>query len=168
MNFKKLIVESVLSEIGDTTDFYQWEPEKADGSSFKVSFDTENGVTYYVNGKQLYQRPDLLSVDFGVRGGFFGKNGGVVMTGEQNQFKVISTVIQIIETAWKNRHELFDESEKLQAIHFTAAPKDGEDEDSLTSRGKVYREFIKTQFPNAKIYREGKTFIITPEETRRS
>lgn len=158
--------EAMFMEIGNTTDFYRWEPEKANGRSFKVSFETENGVTYYVNGRQKNRRPDLLTIDFGVRRSAPFKKSGVVMTGEQNQFKVISTVIRIVETVWENRHDAFDKSEKLRAIHFYASPK--EEESEVTARAKLYKAFIKKQFPNARIHKDGRNYIITPEETRRS
>lgn len=167
-HLREIIREELVFEIGDTTDFYRWEPERADGQEFKVSFETENGFTYYVRGMQSHQRPDLLTVDFGVRKDSFFKKGGVIMTGEQNQFKVISTVIRVIETVWENRNDVFEESEKLHAIQFTAAPKDDEKDKEVTARAKLYRRFIEKQFPGARIYQDGRLFIITPKETRRS
>lgn len=165
MNFVDLLIASAITEIGDTTDFYQWRPQKADGTEFMVTFETENDRTYYVYGEQLPVRQDLMTVDFGVRGGFLGKGGGeTVLTGEGNQFKVVSTVIRIVEQAWNNRHELFDRSETLGAIHFAPAKKEGEQTGEVTSRAKLYRAFIERQFPGAKIIKKRSNYIIRPEE----
>mgnify|MGYP006934448667 CR=1 FL=1 len=136
--FKRL----VLTELGNTTDIYSW-TEKKPGKNYVFR---SRSNEYVVKPAQI--KDNEISVDYM----FKDDSGGLSMdqTGEGNPFRVVATVVDIVEYVWKNRHNFYRNPEGIEKIHFTGAPKKGETFGD-TARKKLYLQFVKNKFPNAKV-----------------
>lgn len=146
--FKNLI----LTELGNTTDGYDWRLAQDDPSMRTYVFDTPN-YTYEVFVEML--GADMLAIDFGLEKHAFG-NKFAVVTDEGNQFKIVATVINIAKHAWETR-ERFDTDEELKGFMIHAAHKEGSE---TNKRLKLYSRFIQARFPDARIEREGNSGMI--------
>ena len=159
-----------LNEIGDTTDFYRWRFVDTGGRKVIANFETENNTNYSATGTFLNGGQgglNRISIEFGTDSWrTYGKpQSDMSLTGEHNQFKVISTVIRITEAMWKNKDDLFENGKKVDAIHFAPAPKKGEKAGGETARGKVYRKFVERQFPNAQVNKgPNGGFVVIPKQ----
>lgn len=145
--FKNLI----LTEIGNTTDGYDYYLVK-DENKVSASFKTrENNYVVEI----LKRDSDSWAlVDFGV-----GPGMDASPTDEGVQFKVIATIMNIVKEVWEKRNKFFDGTIKGFSFFSTAKP----DEDlGNTSRDRLYKKFIKKQFPNAKIKKAGESYKIMP------
>jgi hypothetical protein len=140
--FKNLI----LKELGNTTDTYPLRTVRREVSPYRPDieyaweFSTEN-YDYYIHIFNEY--PDFLTVDFST------DQTGNELTNEGNPFKVTSTVIEAAMRTYEqvNEHEKID----MKGFRFKGIPKKGSDDDKNTQRNKLYKTFIKNQFPSAKI-----------------
>ena len=141
--FKQLI----LTELGETTDTYDW----------RLAFEDELEKVYEFysdeNKYEVFVEPfteDFFAVDFGLEDKTFGDKFTVV-TDEGNQFKIVSTVIEIVEHAWKTRDSLMD-GDTVKGFSISAARKS---DDGSNVRIELYKRFVKSRFPNAKIQTKG-------------
>lgn len=149
--FRGVVREFVLREIGDTTKTYDWELANTDRFGAYYTFKSDQ-YRYNVTVEDFM--PEYLAIEFELdrkHSDEFSDRFGAV-TDEGNQFRVVSTVVSIAKHAWENRHELFMEPEKLEGFFIDAAPKEGEEENI---RAKLYKKFVERQFPNARIQRSG-------------
>lgn len=154
MKFKDLLYEITLTELGETTESYDFRMAgKKVGEEATYKFKTPN-YDYIVKASSLTYSDEYVEIGFGT------ESGGDIATNEGNQFKVISTVLDIAQDIWNRRDEIFygpfDSSDPLVGIMFSGVYKRDEpytkDE---PARNKLYKTFIKKQFPSAEIRNEG-------------
>ena len=149
--FKDLI----LTELGNTTDTFNYRLDKAGSGLVKYEFKTPE------HEYMVFLHPGLedssLKVDFETKENRYDE------TNEGNQFKVIATVMEITKKVWQRREELFDSY--LSKIEYDSAQRDKERGTDRNARERLYRTFIKQQFPNAKIVSDGVDTVILPPET---
>jgi hypothetical protein len=168
MKFANLIKEIALQELGETTDHYNLhlknknlgEPvEFGSGREGRVKFmwefATEN-YEYKIRMREDFSRP-VLDLDFDT------KEKGARVTKEGNQFKIVATVIEAAVRTWKIVRE---KDAGIGGFKFNPVSKASVDKDigEVTQREKLYKAFIKKQFPNAKMERDsGGTIYVYPE-----
>ncbi len=168
MKFTKLLKEITLQELGETTDHYNLrlknknlgEPvEFGSGREGRVKFmwefATEN-YEYKIRMREKFSNP-VLAIDFDT------KEQGSRITREGNQFKVTATVI---EAAVRTRKMLEGKNTGIEGFKFNPVSKASVDKDigDVTQREKLYRTFIKKQFPNVEMERDsGGTIYVYPE-----
>lgn len=147
----------VLTELGETTEGYEWSTEKP-GERFK--FYTEN-YEYFVYANR--KNPRALDISFGLSFEQAGMQRFDTVTNEKNMFKVVATVIDIAKHVWRHRESFYRDGEMIEYIQFDGNPKDDEKQTKDTTRNKLYLKFIKNQFPDAEISHDRKnTYRIYP------
>jgi hypothetical protein len=149
--FKNLI----LTELGETTDVYDYYFDgKFGDDSVEYKFKTPN-YTYSVFFKPDHNF-DTLDIQFET------DRTRTSVTNEGNHFRVTATILDITKKVWKRREELFDSY--LAKIKFNPVPRDKEYGQDTNARERLYKRFIKKQFPNAKIIDKGKNTIVLPAQ----
>ena len=137
--FKDLI----LTELGETTDTYNYRLDFERDGKLIWKFKTESN-TYKVTIAVDVRDNDWLIIGFTA----VGDTG---LTNEGKQFEVSATVMEIARETWERREEFF--SGEQVGFEYIPIPKDDEpDSKDTTARDKLYRTFIDTQFPDAKVY----------------
>lgn len=151
--FKRL----VLTELGETSKGYQYRISTSSPGVVTWTFYTEKHP-YIV---EIKVSSEWLIVDFGVGTEIMDAS----VTDEGEPFKVMATVMNIAEETWERREELFP-GEDLDGFFFDPVAKPEEYPDD-TSRARLYKTFIKKQFPNAEIKKVGSSYgVIPPSNTR--
>lgn len=149
---------AVLKEIGDTTEGYEWFEVKP-GEQYEFNTDTR---TYEVlidpGGKES------LYVSFMPKNVPTGESPFQTVTDEGNMFKVTATVFNIVEYVWKNKEEIYQDGRSKKYVAFTGSPKPDENFGKDTSRAKLYKSFIKSRFPDARIRSRGENYFIYPNK----
>ena len=140
--FKDLI----LTELGNTTDGYNFRLRPTSGHMVEFGFKSEQNTYRIQIDNEL---PGELSVSYSYK----DENGDYVvgLTDEENQFRVIATVINAVKHAWENKEGYFEDPELIEKIGFFGVTRDDESVKGGTARTKLYLQFIKRQFPEAKI-----------------
>ena len=154
--FKRLI----LTELGDTTSSYDW--RIYDESKHKVEFEFKSRQNTYKVSLTQY-KPDELDVTYQYK----NEKGRyeIGLTNENNQFRVISTVVSIVKHTWENREKYFEDDHTLEAIGFVGSTRDDESfTDDGTARTRLYLQFIQKQFPNADVNHSIGNVKIYPEQ----
>ena len=147
---------TILTELGETADTYNWRLTYEDESQKMYEFHSdENKYELFVESFKI----DFLVLGFGLENGTFGNKYSAV-TNEGNQFKVASTAIEIAEHAWKTRDSL-KHGDTAKGFSISAPEKaDG----GPNVRIKFYKRFIKNRFPGAKIrVKEDEMLVIVNE-----
>lgn len=136
MNFKEIIKELALQELGNTTDTYNW----------RLSFDSDTEKVYEFstpeNDYEVFVETftkDWLALDFGLEDKDFGKKFSTV-TNEGEQFRVVATVLEIAKHAWDRRETMMD-GDTVKGYGISADSR----------RIQLYKAFVKTQFPDAEV-----------------
>lgn len=144
MNFKKLLKDMALRELGNTTDTFDWRESEVGKLSDGKFYNFETPEHQYA--VDVFRPvPSVIRLDFQTLD-LYGTN----VTDEGVQFKVVSTVLDIAEHVWRNKEKIWDDGEQVRYFVFSAEPKE-EEKEGNTSRGKLYRRFIKSRFPDAQI-----------------
>lgn len=156
MNFKDLLKEIAILEIGDTAEGFDFSVSRSvitdEGKiDYRYTFESEENFSYVVQIEQDPRGRPYPEVYFFT----IEKLGD--MTGENDPFNVIATVVNCI------KHFIEDAKKKgydIEAIRFEAEPKGGESSFGENARNRIYKQFIKKQFPSAEIEREyGETMV---------
>lgn len=137
--FKRLI----LTELGNTTEGYDWNIETEDPDGWFFSFYTENygyNAFFQTHGKWIYSGFDLDDSDL-----------PFPETNEGNQFKIVATIINMARYAWNNR-DILDVD--VKGFSFDAGRK----------RTKLYKRFIYEQFPDAEVFKSGYEIKVKPSK----
>lgn len=157
MNFKDLLYEIALTELGETTDAYNWYKQEVQYDEATFIFNAED-----IKYEAVFEAHDgQIDVDFAPVYGQVEpddfKTRYSTTTGEGNQFQIMATVLQIAKHVWERKEEIF-EADGLNVFKFYATgDKEG------NRRAKLYKTFIKKQFPSAKIQKIGpKSFKVIP------
>ena len=152
---RTLVREEILKEIGGGPT-YKWNEILEAGL---YSFQTPNH-TYTVDLNPRDSRDDgtyrTLQVDFYTDEGRATDDPHSQITNEGNPMKVISTVFEIAEHAWKTGYY-----DNLKYMAFVGASKDGS-EGVDTKRSKIYRHIVKDKFPNAEMFAKGARVFVKP------
>lgn len=157
MKFKDLLKDILLREIGDTADGYEFSVSRSkisDGGSkidYRYSFESQGGFSYVVQIEQDPRGRPYPEVYF------FTIEKLDDMTGENDPFNIIATVVNCV------KHFVEDAKAKgfdIEAVRFEAEPKKSESGFGENAREKMYKQFVKRQFPSAKVRRDhGDTMI---------
>ena len=153
-NIRKQIQEALIQELGDTTDAYPYKESYKDVGSehflLEYIFETGKGTLYKV--RISYKMPmsdEFIYVNFVANQSYDTVNEGTM-------FRSIATVIRIISDFWLHISEtLSDAAQPFSYIHridgfeFSVVEKGVSPQDS--ARFKIYRAFIKKQFPSATV-----------------
>lgn len=156
MKFKTMLAEIALQELGETTDAYDWYEES-----------TRFGKVYYgfYSGEIKY-RAMFKPVGDGITVEFAPESGEVdvdwpnedrfgVETNQGNQFRIMATVLEMAKHVWEN-----DVFEDENLTHFVFKPSGDGKKDK--QRAKLYKQFVKKQFPYAQIEKEGSRYKVYP------
>jgi len=136
--FKKL----VLNELGNTTDGYDWTIEREDSDGWYFSFYTENygyNAFFQRHGEWIYTGFDVDD-----------PNLPFSETDEGNQFKIVATIMNMARYVWTNRDIL---EAHVEGFSFESGEK----------RSKLYKTFIRRQFPSAEISKPGYEIKVKPK-----
>lgn len=151
-------LNKIITEIGDTTEGYDWFEVKP-GEQYE--FNTENRsyeVLIDPGGKES------LYVSFMPKSSPYGESPFQTVTDDGDMFKVTATVFNIVEYVWNNKEEIYRDGKSKKYVAFTGSPKPEKDASDDTSRAKLYKSFIKSRFPNTKIRNRGENYFIYPNE----
>lgn len=156
MKLKRILKKTALREVGDTAEGYDFSVSRSaitdEGKvDYRYSFESKEGYSYVVQIEQDPHGRPYPEVYF------FTVEKLDDMTGENDPFNVISTVVNCL------KHFVEDAKTKgfnIEAVRFESEPKRSESSFGETARDRVYKQFIKKQFPSAKIEKEyGETMI---------
>jgi hypothetical protein len=154
--FKRL----VLTELGNTTDTFQWK-ELERGTKYRF----ETGEYGYIVKIERH-KPEEMYIGYMIDPSDFDWSSGGTpfnsVTNEGEVFKIVSTVVEIVKRAWKNRFDLYENPEQIEYISFDGSPKDDEVYSNRTQRDKLYLRFIQSQFPNADLRETSGGYRIYP------
>lgn len=146
--FKRL----VLTELGNTTDTYPISMRNGtiiseDGvdlvNVYWEFFTEENEYEIKTSNTGQYVDEDTLNVGFDTQ-----DSRDMPTTNEGKPFKIVATSIEATKRTWKMAK---DEGVDLNHIQFEPIQEGGFDPNTTSKRAKLYKTFIKTQFPDAKI-----------------
>jgi hypothetical protein len=147
-NFKP---KKELSEIGDASKepYGPIDTITDDEAERQYGFETESGTLYEVKVETFYRgpgRPVIARVNFGT----IGEEGDIsydTQTGENDIYRIMSTIVQIVKKDLKSNH--------ADIIEFSPSKREGgKDKDPMSNvRTKLYSRYIKGQFPNAEVTR---------------
>jgi len=147
---KKLIKEEYINEIGQASAKpykYSKIKRKFDsiigGSKESVYFETDSGLEYFVDLRPLN---GYLEVDFGIEAD--NKDDMYKETNRGELFKVMSTIVSIIKDVIKLNPE-------LKGLRYIPQEKGNNGHDKGVKRDKLYKAFIKKQFPKIKFIKQG-------------
>ena len=145
MKFKNLLKDIALRELGNTTDTFDW----------RLSYDSETEKVYeFSTPENQYEvfvesfTEDWLAIDFGIADKDFGEKFSTV-TNEGEQFRVVATVLEIAEHAW-NRRETMMDGDTVKGFSISTDPR----------RLRLYKTFVKRQFPNAEVKASNDTMSV--------
>lgn len=146
MKFKDLLFE-IITELGDTTSSYDWRVYSNTADKVEFEFKSRENTYKVILDQYIPQELDV-SYEYKNEEGRYT----IGLTNENNQFRVISTVVSIVKHAWENREKYFREHQSIEGIGFVGSTRDDESfTDDGTARTRLYLQFIKRQFPNAEI-----------------
>jgi hypothetical protein len=138
-----------LTEIGDASKqpYGPIDTITDDEAERQYVFETESGTIYEVKVDTFYRgpgRPVIARVNFGT----IGEEGDIsydTQTGENDIYRIMSTIVQIVKKDLKSNH--------ADIIEFSPSKRAGDkDKDPMSNvRTKLYSRYIKGQFPNAKV-----------------
>ena len=147
--------EIILQELGNTSSGYDYRLESAKGyEDVEYSFKTPES-TYTVRGHRYEDEYIEIGFDTDATSGLSGT------TNEGEQFKIVATVMNISKEIWKRRDEFYAESDLLKGFLYSGYHKPDEDFDEISQRDKLYRQFIKKQYPSADISYDGAVTRVT-------
>ena len=118
-----------------------------DEAERQYGFSTDSGTIYEVKVETFYQgptRPVIARVLFGI----IGQDGDIsydAQTGENDIYRIMSTIVEIVKKDLKSNH--------ADIIEFSPSKREGDkDKDPMSNvRTKLYSKYIKGQFPNAEV-----------------
>ena len=140
--------EIILQEIGDTTDAFDWRLTYDSKTQKVYKFSTpENNYEISVDSY-----PEWIALHFSIEGAEFNDKFSIT-TDEGEQFRVVATVLEIAEHAWNNRHTMMD-GDTVNGFLIST--------DHDPRRLRLYKAFIKTQFPNAEMKSSNDTIRVIP------
>jgi len=142
------MLEQVMSEIGDASkEPYPFKRITDEDDEREYIFSTDSGFKYEVN--IVTNKEDAISrVGFGVINDETGELSYEKQTGEQDVYKIMSTITAIV------KEDLKTNPYQIDTIEFTPSKrKDNTTDKDPTSnvRTKLYSRYIKGQFPNAEV-----------------
>lgn len=169
MKMKKQIREALIQELGDTTEayLYRLDHTKAYNDEFRqnaralYSFQTHMGTNYGVYFRYHWEKSPFVIVQFEAddAGGWSGT------VNEGSMFRVIATIMQCASDFWSSRYDVFRRDgvsseiiDRMKGFRFQTPEGDLNN----SARFKLYRTFIKRQFPSAKIRIRGEEALIIP------
>ena len=145
-NFKS---KKEITEIGDASKqpYGPIDTITDDEAERQYGFETESGTLYEVKVETFYRgegRPVIARVNFGT----IGDEGDIsydTQTGENDIYRIMSTIVAIVKKDLKSNH--------ADIIEFSPSKREGEkDKDPMSNvRTKLYSRYIKGQFPNAEV-----------------
>lgn len=153
--FKQLLYEIALNELGETTEAYDYYFQGVKAGKAEWAFQSQSH-TYEV--KFMKSRKYF-------RTSFETSETNSSVTNEGDQFRVMATIMKIAKEMWDRRHELFEGVGGIEGFKYDAIPKPDEEFRDVTSRDKLYRQFVLKQFPNARIRTQNVYTLIIPEES---
>lgn len=146
--FKRLI----LTELGNTTETFPLSMRngtiKSGDSADLVNvywefFTEENEYEIKITNSDPLIENDVLRVGFDTQ-----DSRDMPTTNEGKPFKIVATSIEATKRTWEMAK---DEGVEVNHIQFEPIQEDGFDPNTTGKRAKLYKTFIKTQFPDAKI-----------------
>ena len=143
------ILKEVISEIGDASK----EPYGPihvftdDEAERQYGFSTDSGTIYEVKVETFYRgegKPIIARVSFGI----IGQDGDIsydAQTGENDIYRIMSTIVEIVKKDLKSNH--------ADIIEFSPSKREGDkDKDPMSNvRTKLYSRYIKGQFSKAEV-----------------
>lgn len=146
--FKDLIIQ----ELGETTDAYDWRQVRESEQMYEYQFYADD-LRYEVYIETFM--PGYLSVEFAPDPSQDldkrpGETRYTMTTEAGSPFRIMATVVQIARHAWENR-ETFEWSDGLEGFAFTASERKRGRREGPNVREKLYKKFIRKQFPDAQI-----------------
>ena len=155
---REAIRETLISEIGNTTEAYSYSIESHEISSLdekihvsiRFGFETEFNTPYRVIFECIEAYSEqLIGVSFSANGSFEDT------VDEGSMFRVMATVMKICKHVWSRRvHYLgseFFEKDDVYGFRFSPNLKKRGRVARERQRTKLYRAFIHRQFPSATI-----------------
>ena len=133
----------ILTELGNTTESYNYSLHNVLEDKLEWRFKTPDN-TYLV---EVIDRGEWLMI------GFTAIDNDVV-TNEGRQFEIVATVMDIAKETWNRRQEFFD-TEKRGFQYHPIRKSDEPFQKDKTARDKLYRTFINSRFPDAKVQKVG-------------
>ena len=145
------ILEEVITEIGDASKqpYGPIDTITDDEAERQYGFETESGTIYEVKIETIDDgpwNPVIARVNFGI----VGEEGDVdyyAQTGENDIYRIMSTIVAIVKKDLKSNH--------ADIIEFSPSKREGDkDKDPMSNvRTQLYSRYIKAQFPNAEVTR---------------
>ena len=140
----------ILKEIGDASKepYGPIDVITDDEAERQYGFSTDSGTIYEVKVETFYQgptRPVIARVLFGI----IGQDGDIsydAQTGENDIYRIMSTIVEIVKKDLKDNH--------ADIIEFTPSKRKdtSTDKDPMSNvRTQLYSRYIKGQFPNAEV-----------------
>lgn len=151
-----LLKNLILTELGETTDSYDW---SYDGRKFTkaiysfYSEDIEYEVSYDKEG-------DRIKVEFAPKKGEVEQSDQTmtrssIETNQGNQFRIVATVMDTTKHLWRNKEDIYENGDELTHFVFSRIGKRDDN-----PREKLYKKFIKKQLPQAEIKKSGHYFEV--------
>lgn len=143
--------DSVIKELGETTDAYEWRQLRSSEQMYQYQFYA--GEIEYEVIIEVFM-PGYLSAEFAPDSSqnldkMPGETRYSMTTGAGSPFRIMATVLQIAKHAWETRED-FRWSSDLKGFAFDPSRKKT-NQDGPNVRRKLYKRFIQKQFPGAKI-----------------
>jgi hypothetical protein len=155
-------IRQVIYELGETRSGFNYRNvlSRFNPIYFKYEFSTPENA-YQVTIEKYGEDKSSLDVSFSVDGSFS------TVTNENEIFKVMATVMNIVEEFHKNMKKQDIFPEKYNKYTFAGSFKSG----GLSSSGgseqreRLYLKFIKNRFPNASVERDPVGYTVTPRQS---
>ena len=142
------ILEEVMSEIGDASkEPYPFKRITDEDGEREYVFMTDSGLKYEVNILTLKEY-GVSSVGFGVINNKTGKLSYEKQTGEQDIYRIMSTITAIV------KEDLRTNPYEVDTIEFLPSKRkaDKTDKDPIANvRTQLYLRYIRAEFPNAEV-----------------
>jgi hypothetical protein len=140
------ILKEVISEIGDASkEPYPFELNRETEYTRIYNFSTISGFDYMVMVNSKFGDPILANVAFAVvDDNHWGSWNYEKETGEQDVYKILSTITAIVKEDLKNN--------PADILTFSPSKRKDKDQDPLDNvRTNLYVRYIKSEFPKSKV-----------------
>ena len=165
MKLREAVRNLLIFELGDSTNPYDYRVTEIVPKKYKYikrfEFESDAGHQYEIKFEAVNDRHGTITVDFRVKG-----QPIKAVTNEGNPYRVMATVIAAARKVWKNKDEIEDAFDNpniasYPVLGFFFTPI-GTDFKKVEQREKLYKAFIRSQFPNAEINKNNYGIEVIP------